>query len=199
MTVFHIDVGGPDTRAFDRMSWPSYVDVPRLHLDYSLDDSDDNLIEAWDATEEPVDLGSVVPQFQIGRAVQAAGFNVCLSGDGADELFGGYRRAKEYDSQYSDIFSELVHYHNPRIDKCMMASTVELRSPFLAPKVIQAAMFLPYEDRTSKQALKRAFDDIVPEEILAREKHPLKTDLVIAGGKSYQEQVIQHFLRKVDR
>lgn len=195
MTVFHVDAGSEDTAYFETINWPSWVQVERLVLPEYIEQGD--LVEAWDAQEEPVDLGSVVPQFQLGRAVQAAGFNVVLSGDGADELFGGYRRAQEYDSQYSDIFSELVHYHLPRIDKCMMASTVELRSPFLAPRVVQAALALPYDQRTTKQALKLAFSDIVPMRILYRPKVPLKTQTVIQGGQQYREKVIQNFIKRM--
>lgn len=188
MTVFHID--NNEQEYFNQIQWPSNVKTVTLGLDPV------ELEKALEATEEPVDLGSVLPQYQLGKAVSAAGFKVVLSGDGADELFGGYKRSSEYDSQYSDIFSELVHYHNPRLDKCMMASTVELRSPFLAPRVIQAALALPYGSRTHKQVLKAAFSDIVPKAILDRDKVPLKTKQVIHGGVGYREAVIQAFLRR---
>jgi len=188
MTVFHIDNG--ESEYFDLIDWPSNVTISKLELEPT------SLEKAMQATEEPVDLGSVLPQYQLGKAVHDAGFKVVLSGDGADELFGGYRRAQEYDSQWSDVFSELIHYHLPRLDKTMMASTVELRSPFLAPNVIQGALALPYDQRTKKQMLKSLFSDIVPKGILDREKKPLKTQAVIQGGIEYRKMLVDMFMQR---
>lgn len=127
------------------------------------------------AMQEPVDLGSVLPQFTLAQAIKAQGYNVALSGDGADELFGGYRRAREYDSQRSDVFCELVHYHLPRLDRVNMFHRVELRCPFLAPYVVEAALSVPHAQRTEKELLKRAFSDIVPSLVLNREKKALRS------------------------
>jgi asparagine synthase (glutamine-hydrolysing) len=152
-----------------------------------------SLREAVHAHQVPVDLGSMVPQFALAKALKAEGLFVTMTGDGADELFGGYRRAQTYDSQASDTFLELPYYHNPRLDRLMMRETVELRTPFLAPKVIRHALELPWSRRQTKEALKFAFRDLLPTEILSREKHPLKTAEVISGGLAYRHQLIQHW------
>jgi asparagine synthase (glutamine-hydrolysing) len=149
------------------------------------------LKQALYAHQVPVDLGSMIPQTQLAQGIRNAGFFVCMSGDGADELFGGYRRAKEYDSQHSDVFMELPYYHLPRLDRIMMRSTVELRSPYLAPQVLKYAMSLPWKARTEKQALKDSFVDLVPDEILNRAKWPLKSPEVIHGGVQWRETVFQ--------
>lgn len=146
-----------------------------------------------DAMQAPLDLGSMVPQYQLGEALAAEGFNVCMSGDGADELFGGYRRAQEYDSQASDVFCELPYYHLPRLDRLMMRHTVELRSPFLAPAVVAHALSLPYPKRIGKQCLKDAFAGVVPQAILDRPKLPLKTKAVIDGGTAYRKSLVDIF------
>lgn len=150
-------------------------------------------INALISMQCPVDLGSMVPQYLLGMALKAEGLNVCLSGDGADELFGGYKRAAEYDSQASDIFMELPYYHLPRLDRLMMRSTVELRSPFLAPEVVYRALQIPYAERTEKQLLKETFKDLIPSNILERKKHPLKTDAVIGGGLQYRKHLVELF------
>lgn len=150
--------------------------------------------EALRVMQAPLDLGSLVPQLRLARAVAKEGFHVCLTGDGADELFGGYRRAKEYDSQGSDIFCELPYYHLPRLDRVMMSQTIELRSPFIAPRVVAAALRTPRHKRTSKQALKQAYEGLVPDKILQREKHPLKTEAVVSGGQDYRCRLIEEFI-----
>jgi asparagine synthase (glutamine-hydrolysing) len=129
--------------------------------------------------QTPVDLGSVKPQIAMARKLRELGFHTVLTGDGADELFGGYRRAEDYDSQYSDVFCELPYYHLPRLDRTMMHETIELRSPFLAPAIVAHALEVPYDLRNGeKKVLKNTFKDIVPKEILDRPKHALKTDAI---------------------
>ena len=135
--------------------------------------------EAIMVHQSPVDLGSVKPQIAMAKKLRELGFYAVMTGDGADELFGGYRRAKEYDSQMSDMFCELPYYHLPKIDRTMMRYTIETRSPFLAPSVCKYAMNVPYVKRMGeKLELKETFKDIVPLEILTRDKLPLKTDAI---------------------
>lgn len=135
--------------------------------------------EALMVHQSPVDLGSVKPQIAMAKKLRELGFYAVMTGDGADELFGGYRRAKEYDSQMSDMFCELPYYHLPKIDRTMMRYTIETRSPFLAPSICKHAMNTPYVERMGeKTLLKKTFKDIVPQEILDRDKHPLKTEAI---------------------
>lgn len=151
--------------------------------------------EAIRANQTPVDLGSVLPQFALGRAVSAHGINVALSGDGADELFGGYRRSMEFDSQFSDIFYELPFYHLPRLDRLMMASTVELRCPFLSKPIIETAMVIPYEKRMSKQALKEIAAGAVPGEILFRPKKPLRLGEMDKDPIAFRKKAMETFFK----
>jgi hypothetical protein len=114
-----------------------------------------DIYQMWN--ESPIDLGSVIPQFHLFEAVKKfSGYRFVLSGDGADELFGGYKRIHEFDSQKSDIFDELSYYHLPRLDKMSMAHTLELRSPFLNLDIVRFALHLPLQWRKDKQILKRA-------------------------------------------
>jgi len=164
VTAIHVDNHEKD---FAHLVSSSLVDV-------TLDEVSD--LEAVRIHQSPVDLGSVKPQIAMARKLRELGFYAVLTGDGADELFGGYRRAKEYDSQSSDIFCELPYYHLPKLDRTMMKYTIELRAPFLAPYIVKHALKTPYILRDGeKKVLKEAFKDIVPKEIIDRDKHPLKT------------------------
>ena len=143
--------------------------------------------------QSPVDLGSVHPQAILAQSVSKEKYHVCLTGDGADELFGGYSRNDKYDSQGSDVFVELPYYHLPRLDRLMMRHTIELRTPFLAPKVIKSAMNLSHYQRRNKAPLKQAFADILPEAIVRREKQALKTLRIKTGGIKLIEDNIKTF------
>jgi asparagine synthetase B (glutamine-hydrolysing) len=151
--------------------------VEKNCLNVTLDSVTDEY--AVEVHQSPVDLGSVKPQIAMAEKLEFLGFKNVLTGDGADELFGGYRRAKEYDSQHSDVFCELPYYHLPKLDRTMMRSTIELRAPFLSPAVIKHGLNTPYEMRNGeKKVLKETFKDIVPQEILNRDKLPLKTEAI---------------------
>ena len=151
---------------------------------------DDCLERCLRYNETPIDLGSMIPQFRLMEKVKE---KVILTGDGADELFGGYRRVDDYDSQLSDVFQELPFYHMPRLDRASMRSTVELRSPFLGHDVVRFALRLPREDRTHKRILKDAFSDVLPQEILERPKEPLKCQSIRQDPMAYRKKCHEIF------
>lgn len=172
ITAVHVD-NGEEEYKHAQIAYHTGDTLVRVQLDKVTD------MKAVSVHQSPVDLGSVKPQIAMGQKLKELGFHAVLTGDGADELFGGYRRAKEYDSQGSDVFCELPYYHLPKIDRTMMYSTIETRSPFLAPAVVRRALGVPYHMRNGeKKVLKETFANICPSEILLRAKHPLKTDAI---------------------
>ena len=177
-----------------------YWGIKVNRLDYNMDsdspdfkDKLDEIYYHWN--ESPVDLGSVVPQYLLFDAIKKnTNTRIVISGDGADELFGGYKRIHEYDSQRSDIFHELTYYHLPRLDKMSMAHTLELRNPFLNLEIVSFALNLPIELRTDKKILKETFKDLIPEGIINRIKHPLKNSKIVKSPELYRQEAIDHFL-----
>jgi asparagine synthase (glutamine-hydrolysing) len=155
------------------------------------------IYQKWN--ESPIDLGSVIPQYWLFDAVKRqTGFRIVLSGDGADELFGGYRRINQYDSQMSDVFTELPYYHLPRLDKMSMAHTLELRNPFLNLDIVRFAISLPLEERTNKKILKDAFKGLIPQSIIDRSKLPLKNEHIKMNPDEYRDKAISFFLPNPD-
>lgn len=139
--------------------------------------------------QEPVDLGSLVPQISLAEAVKET---VCLTGDGADELFGGYGRSMRYDSQASDVWQELVAWHLPRLDRIMMRKRIEVRSPFLARRVAGIALTIPHDLRRDKSELRHVFEsEIGP--LAHVPKKPLRTAAVEQDREARSKHLVGMF------
>jgi len=178
----------------------NYWEISSHRLKYSMDTDDANNLDflkevyrKWN--ESPVDLGSVIPQYHLFDAIKKGSkTRIVISGDGADELFGGYRRINEYDSQLSDIFHELTYYHLPRLDKLSMAHTLELRNPFLNLDIVRFAMSLPFEERKNKKILKDTFRGLVPDCVIDRKKLALKNSKIVEDPMDYRKKAVDIFL-----
>jgi asparagine synthase (glutamine-hydrolysing) len=199
------------SESIDKINWftiengeTEYVDILAKHLNISVNkltyDMDESLnkeiYQKWNET--PIDLGSVIPQYHLFKAVKdQTGYRIVISGDGSDELFGGYSRIHEFDSQKSDIFEELSFYHLPRLDKMSMANTLELRTPFLNLDIVQFALHLPLEWRKDKKILKDTFSPILPSEIIERKKIALKNPQIKEDKIAYRQKAIDLFLSEM--
>lgn len=172
-----------------------YWGIKVNQLEYNMEMDEEKLQEIYFKwNESPVDMGSVIPQYFLFDAIKrGTDTRIVLSGDGADEMFGGYRRIDEYDSQGSDIFHELTHYHLPRLDKMSMAHTLELRNPFLNLDLVQLALELPFELRKHKTVLKKAFKGLIPDSVIERKKHPLKNEKIVKDPMQYRTEAIDYF------
>ena len=136
----------------------------------------------------------IVGTFLFEAIRNSTDYRIVLSGDGSDELFGGYSRIHEYDSQKSDVFEELTFYHLPRLDKMSMAHTLELRNPFLNLDIVRFALHLPLEWRKDKKILKDTFGPILPESIVNRKKEALKNPEIKQDRISYRYKAVELFL-----
>ena len=180
-----------------------YWNVKSKRLKYDIDlESEEgkkgliDIYKTWN--ESPVDMGSVVPQYHLFDAIKkGSNTRIVISGDGADELFGVYRRINEYDSQQSDIFHELTSYHLPRLDKLSMAHTLELRSPFLNHDIVRFALSLPFEERKNKKILKDTFKGLVPDSVIERSKLALKNTKIIEDQIAYRKEIVKLFLLSI--
>jgi asparagine synthase (glutamine-hydrolysing) len=127
------------------------------------------------------DTINAVVSVPLFRRVREAGIKVVLTGDGSDELFGGYPMYHEAGAQSRRLFlhriRNLCRTELQRVDRASMGQGVEARVPFLDLSIVELAMRLPMSlklrDGQEKWILRRAFDDMLPEYIRDRPKNPM--------------------------
>jgi asparagine synthase (glutamine-hydrolysing) len=128
------------------------------------------------------DIINAVVSVPLFRRIAQCGIKVVLTGDGSDELFGGYRMYDEISAAQSrrlflHKIANLGRTELQRVDRTSMAFGVEARVPFLDPAMVALAMRLPrslkVRDGTEKWILRQAFADVLPGYIRGRHKNPM--------------------------
>ena len=135
-------------------------------------------IETYDVTT----IRASTPMYLLARRIKAMGVKMVLSGEGSDELFGGYLyfhkapNAHEFHEELVRKLDALHQYDCLRANKSMMAWGVEPRVPFLDREFIEVAMGMDADakmvkdGRIEKHVLRAAFEGVLPDEILWRQK-----------------------------
>ncbi|ACB84040.1 asparagine synthase-related protein [Natranaerobius thermophilus] len=126
-------------------------------------------------------VNSSIANFLVAYLAKESGMEVVLSGEGADELFGGYHHLKDCSTD-SELNRELEHLlkglHNgglQRVDRMTKAHALDCRMPFFDKDVIDFARVIPCnwkitDEGMEKLILRQAFDGMLPEEVLWRKK-----------------------------
>lgn len=135
-------------------------------------------IESYDVTT----VRASTPMYLLARRIKAMGVKMVLSGEGADEIFGGYlyfHKAPDARAFHEETVRKLdaLHlYDCLRANKAMMAWGVEARVPFLDLAFLDLAMSMDAahkmagQGRIEKAVLREAFEGVLPDEILWRQK-----------------------------
>lgn len=130
-------------------------------------------------TFEPALVRNAVSYYFLCRAVREAGFKWCLSGEGADEVFGGYDYFKQLppaarDGAVRDSLTDIHRTYLQMCDRASMAASVEVRVPYMERRFVEAAAALPPDFRIrgnyDKWGLRNAFPGALPKIICDRAK-----------------------------
>jgi asparagine synthase (glutamine-hydrolysing) len=134
-------------------------------------------LETFDVTT----IRAATPMYLMARKIKSMGIKMVLSGEGADEVFGGYlyfHKAPNKQEFYKETVRKLQmlsKYDCLRANKATAAWGVETRVPYLDKEFLDFAMgFDPEEkmccNRIEKYVLRKAFQGYIPEDILWRQK-----------------------------
>ena len=135
-------------------------------------------IETYDVTT----VRASTPMYLLARVIKSMGIKMVLSGEGADEIFGGYLyfhkapSAKDFHEETVRKLSKLHLYDCLRANKSLSAWGVEGRVPFLDKEFLDIAMRTNPEAKMcsgttiEKKIVREAFADLLPEEVAWRQK-----------------------------
>ncbi|MCP4484161.1 MAG: asparagine synthase B [Flavobacteriaceae bacterium] len=135
-------------------------------------------LETYDITT----IRASTPMYLMARAIKAMGIKMVLSGEGADEIFGGYLyfhkapSAKDFHEETVRKLDKLHMYDCLRANKSLAAWGIEGRVPFLDKAFMDVAMNINPKDkmingeRMEKWILRKAFEDLLPKSVVWRQK-----------------------------
>jgi asparagine synthase (glutamine-hydrolysing) len=135
-------------------------------------------IETYDVTT----VRASTPMYLLARVIKSIGIKMVLSGEGADEIFGGYLYfhkapdAKAFHEETVRKLSKLHYYDCLRANKSLSAWGVEGRVPFLDKEFLDVAMRTNPKAKMcpgtsiEKRIVREAFADMLPQEIVWRQK-----------------------------
>ena len=179
--------GSPDLIAAQKAA--DYIGTIHHEVHFTIQEALDALpdviyhIETYDITT----VRASTPMYLLARVIKSMGIKMVLSGEGSDELFGGYLyfhkapNAQEFHEELVRKMSKLHLYDCLRANKSLMAWGVEGRVPFLDKDFIDIAMRLNPTDkmnikmpdgkqRMEKWIIRKAFEDMLPDSIAWRQK-----------------------------
>ena len=172
----------PDLKAANKVS--KHLGTVHHEIHFTVQEALDSLedviyyLETYDVTT----VRASTPMYLMARYIKSMGIKMVLSGEGADEIFGGYLyfhkapNSKEFHEETVRKINKLHLYDCLRANKSLSAWGVEGRVPFLDKEFIDYSMNLDPElkminsDKIEKHILRDSFNGYLPDEILWRQK-----------------------------
>ncbi|MFT5848798.1 asparagine synthase B [Psychroserpens sp.] len=174
--------GSPDLAAAQKVA--DHIGTVHHEIKFTIQEGLDAIkdviynIETYDITT----IRSSTPMYLMARVIKSMGIKMVLSGEGADEIFGGYLyfhkapNAREFHEETVRKLDKLHMYDCLRANKSLAAWGIEGRVPFLDKEFIDVAMRINPQDkmingeRMEKWVVRKAFEDMLPESVAWRQK-----------------------------
>ncbi|MBE7632946.1 asparagine synthase B [Tenacibaculum finnmarkense genomovar ulcerans] len=174
--------GSPDLAAAQKVA--DHIGTVHHEIKFTIQEGLDAIkdviynIETYDITT----IRSSTPMYLMARVIKSMGVKMVLSGEGADEIFGGYLyfhkapNAEEFHEETVRKLEKLHMYDCLRANKSLMAWGIEGRVPFLDKEFMDVAMRINPQDkmingqRMEKWVIRKAFEDMLPESVAWRQK-----------------------------
>ena len=174
--------GSPDLAAAQKVA--DHIGTVHHEIKFTIQEGLDAIrdviynLETYDITT----IRASTPMYLMARVIKSMGVKMVLSGEGADELFGGYLyfhkapSAEEFHKETVRKLDKLHMYDCLRANKSLAAWGIEGRVPFLDKEFIDVAMRLNPEDkmingeRMEKWIVRKAFEKYLPESVAWRQK-----------------------------
>ena len=174
--------GAPDLAKAREVA--DFIGTVHHEINYTIQEGLDALrdviyfIETYDVTT----VRASTPMYLLARVIKSMGIKMVLSGEGADEVFGGYLYfhkapdAKSFHEETVRKLSKLYLYDCLRANKSLSAWGVEGRVPFLDKEFLDVAMRIDPKEKMcpgktiEKKVVREAFADILPESVAWRQK-----------------------------
>lgn len=174
--------GAPDLKKAREVA--DYIGTVHHEINYTIQEGLDAIrdviyyIETYDVTT----VRASTPMYMLARVIKSMGIKMVLSGEGADEVFGGYLyfhkapSPEEFHKETVRKLSKLNLYDCLRANKSLAAWGVEGRVPFLDKEFLDVAMTIDPALKMcpgttiEKKVLREAFADMLPESVAWRQK-----------------------------
>lgn len=196
--AFHsyIDPDSPDLAAARRIT--DELEIPLTEIQVP-PPTEEDLIAAVKAIESPMkaQVEIAVLCIPLAKVIADNGFKVCLSGEAADELFGGYGNMAIAGSKATDAGWQLIRLKQVekmsrgnfvRCNKAFMAGGVECRLPYMDRGLVELVLNLRKRDcKPGKGALKEAARGFIPQWVVSRSKETFQG---AGGGTAAAAEVV---------
>jgi len=174
--------GSPDLEAARKVA--DHIGTVHHEIEFTIQEGLDAIkdviynLETYDITT----IRASTPMYLMARVIKSMGIKMVLSGEGADELFGGYLyfhkapNAKEFHEETVRKLDKLHMYDCLRANKSLAAWGIEGRVPFLDKEFMDVAMRINPKDkmingeRMEKWVVRKAFESYLPESVVWRQK-----------------------------